>query len=175
MKKQKKQLGKIKKIIVDPHAYDDAILTWRAPEYLHHEKSKLWYLIASLILVGLVWYGLSSNGWTFSLAIIVCAGTYYLFQHHAPAIVDIKVSGVGVKVGRHKFPFSGIKGFWLVNEPPHANKIYLRMQSRVHPDIAISLDGANPVEVQRILSKYSREIKGNFEPFSDTLVRLFRL
>lgn len=150
-------------------------LSWKAPQYQHHEKSVLWFVLAAIALVGFVVYGLSTDGWTFSVAMVVFAGTYYLMQRHTPPIVNVIISNNGVKIGRYSFPYGNLKSFWIVSDPPFVNKLYLRMESRMHPDIFVSLDGADPDEVRKALGAHIQEHKGKHEPFSDSLVRLFKL
>lgn len=157
------------------HAFDQAVLSWRAPEYVHHEKSLLWFIIAGLIALGLVIYGLETNSWTFSLTVIVFSGTYYLVYREKPSVVEVKISKIGVKIGRNIFSYSHITGFWLVYNPPFAKKVYFKMTSKFHPYVVISFDDADPVEIRHTLLKHLKEMKGNSEPFSDVLVRLFRL
>src|SRR3989338_2243726 len=121
-------------------AFNEAVFEWRAPEYLHHEKSLLWFVIAGIVALVLIIYGLMTDGWTFSVAIAVFAGTYYLFHRTPPPIVDIKISKMGVKIGHHIFPYSHIKGFWIVYTPPFVAKLYLKMTSKFHPDISVALE-----------------------------------
>lgn len=157
-------------------AFDKALLAWRAPEYTHHEKSTFWFLVAGVIAFLLVLYGLrTEGGWTFSIAIIVFAGSYYLFYRSSPPIVEVKISKIGIKIGKHTFPMNNIRNFWITYNPPFVMRLYLRMTSKFHPDIAVSLDNADPAEVHQILSSFVKELKGKGEPFSDTLARLFRL
>lgn len=166
---------KNKKQTLDRGAFEHALYSFRAPEYQHHEKSLLWFLIAGGVAALLVVYGLMSDGWTFSVAILVFSGTYYLFHRTKPDDVDIVISRVGVKIGRHYFPYSHIKYFWIVYDPPFVGKLYLRMTSRVHPDIFVSLEHTDIAEVRKNLRAHIDEMKGIHEPFSDTLVRLFKL
>lgn len=155
--------------------FEKALISWHAPEYPHHEKSLLWFLIAALIIGILVFYGLETNGWTFSIALIVFAGTYYLIYRHKPRMVEVKVSGFGVKIGTQSIPFSSIKHFWVLYDPPHLKRLYLRMSSRFYPDIFVSLEDIDPANLRRLLSAYIKELEGRHEPFSDTLVRLLKL
>lgn len=157
------------------HAFDKAIFSWRAPEYTHHAKSPAWFIIAGLAALLLVIYGLKTDGWTFSVAIIVFAGTYYLVHRDAPKTVEVKISKFGVKIGRHVFPYGNLKSFWIVYDPPFVKKLYLRMASSFQPDVFVSLEDADPAEMRRLLNTHLSELKGHHEPFSDTLVRLFRL
>lgn len=162
---------------IDKHApaFDKALIIFRAPEYLHHEKSLVWFVVAGLIALILVVYGLMSDGWTFSIAVIVFAGAYYSFSRHKPPVVDIKISKMGIKIGGHAFPYNRLKIFWIVYDPPFVNKLYLRTNSALHPDIFVSLENADVCEVRRVLSKHLAELTNKHEPFSDTLVRLFKL
>lgn len=157
------------------HAFDKAILTWKAPQFAHHEKSLLWFVIAGLAALLLVMYGLRTDGWTFSVAVIVFAGTYYLVHRHEPPTVEVKISKFGVKIGRHAFSFSNLKSFWIVYDPPFVKKLYLRMESKFQPDLFVSLEDADPAEVRRVLAHYLHELTGRHEPFSDMLVRLLKL
>lgn len=156
-------------------AFENALITWKAHEHEHHEKSITWFIIAGFFALGMVIYGLKTDGWTFSVAILVFAGTYYLLYRHSPPFVDIKISKMGVKIGRHIFPYDQIKGFWVIHNPPFVNKLYLKMVSRFHPDIFVSLEDADPAAIRQNLMTHVKELKGRGEPFSDTLVRLFRL
>ena len=90
-------------------SFEKSVISWRALEYIYHEKSALWFIFAGIVVLGLVIYGLLSGGWTFSVAIIVFAGTYYLFYRNAPPIIEVKISKVGVKIGKHLFHTINLK------------------------------------------------------------------
>lgn len=166
---------KIKKLRKDLHAFDRAILTWKAPEFTHYEKSMLWFIVAALVLILLVIYGIESDGWTFSIAIVVFAGVYYLMHRRIPANVDVKISKIGIKIGRHIFPYSHLKNFWIVYNPPFLKRLYLRMSSKFKPDVFVSLEDMDPAEARKVLLSYLPELTGMHEPLSDTLIRIFKL
>lgn len=157
------------------YAFDKALLTWRAPEYHQHEKSAWWFIIAGMAAAVLIFYGIKTDGWTFSIAVAVFAAVYYLMHREQPPIVDVKISEAGVKVGHHIFPYSHLKYFWIIYDPPFVKRLYLRETSRFHPEVFISLEDTNPAQVRAVLSRHTEELKGKHEPFSDSLVRLFRL
>lgn len=160
---------------VNAHVFDDAVLSFQAPEYIQHQKSALWFVVAALIGAALVFYGLATDGWTFSVAILVFAATYYLFHKEKPPVVTVKISKMGIKVGRHIFPYTSIKNFWIVYDPPLVKKLYLRMRARVQPDVYVSLEDVDPAELRHALSGHIKEAHGRTEPFADVLARLFKL
>lgn len=155
--------------------FGKTLVSWRAPEYVHHEKSLLWFIFAALVVVLLVWYGLATDGWTFSVAVLVFAGTYYLMYRGKPRIVEVAVSNMGIKIGGHVFHFGNLKNFWIVYDPPFVNKLYLRSKSKLKPDIFVSLENAPVAEIKSVLSKHLAEMGDKQEPFSDTLIRIFKL
>lgn len=165
----------MKKSKKNHHAFEVSLLSWKAPEYAHHEKSILWFVIAGIVLTGFIVYGLLTDGWTFSIALVVFAGTYYLFHRETPKIVDVKISKAGVKIGRHSFPYSHMKGFWIFYDPPHVKKLYLRINSHFHPDISVSLEDVDIATVRQTLKQQTQELPEKREPFSDTLVRVLKL
>ena len=157
------------------HEFEKAIISWQAPEYQQHEKSLLWFIIAAIAAGAMIMYGLSSDGWTFSIAVAVFAGVYYLVHRKKPAVVEIKISGAGVKIGHHLFPYSGIKNFWIVNDPQSVRRLYMRSASRLRPDVFVALENADASKARSILKEHIEELEESKEPFADTLVRLLRL
>ena len=156
-------------------AFDKALLSWIAPEYPHQEKSWLWFAVASVVLALLVLYGLFTDGWTFSMAVLVFAGTYYLLHRETSPLVEVKISRVGIKIGIHIFSYSQIRGFWILYDPAYVRRLYVRMQSRFRPDVFVDLGATDPAELREILAKHIKELKGLDEPFGDLVVRLLRL
>lgn len=148
--------------------------SWEAPDHPHGKKSKIWYIFAALAGGGLVFYGIQSESWIFSAAILLFAGTYALVHRHPPRHVHVKISEHGISFGRHHFEYHNLKNFWIVHEPPFVNKLYLRKHTKLHPDFYISLEDENPSEIHRFLVKKLREIPGRHEPFADIFARLFK-
>ncbi|MBI2453916.1 hypothetical protein HYV58_01925, partial [Candidatus Peregrinibacteria bacterium] len=130
-----------------------ALCYWRAPQYLHHEKTALWFAVFGAVIFSFVLYGLKTGAWTFSVAVVVFAGTYYLYERHRPEPVDIKLSKHSLMVGKKRYPYSHLKNFWIVDEPPFPKKLYLRAASRLAPDFYIPLGNADSDAVREVLSK----------------------
>lgn len=154
---------------------EQVLLSWEAHEYPHHEKTSRWFIIALIIVGLLVIYGLMTDGWTFSVAMLVFAGTYYVTHRRAPPIVDVVISHTGIKIGQHTFPYTQLKGFWVLFNPPYVHRMYLRQQGNFRPDVFVDIGDADPAEIAGTLNKYLKEIKGMQEPFGDTVIRLLRL
>ncbi len=154
---------------------EEIFVSWRAKEYPHHEKSLLWFIIAAVILSSLVVYGVMTDGWTFSMAIIVAAGAYYVSHRTPPDVVTMSVTSRGVRIGRHLFEYHSLKNFWIVFNPPYVHRLYLRMKTKYAADVIVDVHDSDVAELRALLKKHVTENEKTTEPFADTLIRLLRL
>lgn len=149
--------------------------SWTGPEYEHNEKTIFWFIAAGIVALALAIYGIVSGGWSFSLAIVAFCAAYYAFHRHLPERVEIKITNHGVWVGRHFFNYAKLRKFWIVSDAPFVERLYLRAKVHFHPDIVVSIARQNPVVIRNALREHIPEWEEGDEPFTDTLVRLFRL
>lgn len=158
-----------------PSEYDKAVISWIAPEMIRHERGIVWKITISLISAVLIAGGVVYNSWTFSLAIAAFIVVYYLMNLEHPKDVEIKLSGIGIKVGARKYPYSRIKSFWIIYEPPYVKTLNLRITGELVADITIQLNHQNPSEVRNFLMKNITELAGQSEKITDTFLRLFKI
>ncbi len=175
--KDKKKLKKARKNESKSNstAFDNADIKWTAPEYIKHEKGKVWYAVAIGITLITAILGVYYQAWTFSLAIITFAIVYYIVNLEHPENIDIKVSKIGVKVGNKKYSFGEIQSFWILYDPPYLNTLNIKIKDKFLTDIAIQLNDQNPAEVREYLIRKIPELEGKSEHFSDVLLRIFKL
>ena len=155
--------------------YDEAIVSWTAPEYIRHEKGEKWFLIAGVFMLAFVIYGLFTNAWTFSLALVVVSAVYYLLHFEHPNNVEVIISDMGIKVGKRVYPYNKIQAFWIIYHPPHVETLNIRTGSKLLPDISIQLNGQDPAPIREYLAGQIPEWEGKEENFTDILVRLFKI
>lgn len=159
-----------------PSAYDEAVLSWVAPETIRHERGIISKIVIGLIIIGLIAWGiLYYRAWTFSLAIAAFSITYYLVHLEHPKEVEIKISDIGIKVGGRRYPYSRIRSFWLIYEPPYIKTLNLRVSGEMVSDITIQLNGQNPAQVREFLMAKIPELEGQTEKMSDILLRLLKI
>lgn len=174
---QKKEAKRQKLYIIKnmPTAYDDAVLSWIAPETIKHERGTVWKVIMTLIILTTIVLGVLYNAWTFSLAVGVFAVVYYLVHLEHPKNVEVKLSDIGVKVGAKKFPYSQIKAFWILYDPPYVKTLNLRVSGEFITDLTVQLDGQSPAPVREFLMEKIPEMEGQTEKVSDIFLRLFKI
>lgn len=158
-----------------PSAYDEAVLSWIAPETIRHERGLLWKVLATLMVSLALAWGLVYGSWTFSLALLMFVVVYYLVHLEHPKEVEVKISEIGIKVGARKYPYGRIKAFWIIYEPPYTGTLNIRVTGEINSDITIQLGHAKPAEIRNFLLEYIPELEGETEKISDIFLRIFKI
>ena len=90
---------------------------WQANEYIHHEKSLLWFVVFTLIIVAfLVLDFLLIRSITFGILVPVMAAALLVYTHRPPRVIDYTLSSKGVHINDHLFPFSEFKAFGVIRD-----------------------------------------------------------
>lgn len=166
---------KIKNPVPPATAFDNALFSWSAPEYVHHEKGFLWKIIVPGLWLILVIYALFSAAWTFAVSLLIFAGVYWLIYHEKPEHIPVKISRVGIKIGSHEIPFNHIRAFWILYQPPFLKQLQIRTILRFTPDILISLQDQDPAEIREYLASQIQEWEGRDETISEIFIRVLKL
>lgn len=156
-------------------AFDEAAITWEAPEYVVHERGLLWKIIMITLVVVTAALSLYYDSWTFALVITIFALVYTLVHLKHPRNVQVKLSEIGIKVGFRKYSYSKIKAFWLIYEPPFVQTLNLKVQGDFVGEITIQLSDQDPSAVREYLISRIPEMEGKSESLSDIFVRLFKI
>lgn len=159
----------------EKNAFHDHVISWEAPEYVKHEKTLLWFIIAAIMAILLIIYAAIVSNWTMIIAIVVVSAIYVWMHGQAPRHVKIMISKTGIKFGDKEIPYQNIARFWIIYNPPHVKTLNIKSNSRFYPDLAIELGDQDPAELRTFLCAHVREEEGKVEHFSDTLVRIFKL
>ncbi len=109
------------------------------------------------------------------MAVSVFVIAYYLIHRDHPKDVEISISDIGIKVGHRKYPFSRIKSFWLMYEPPHIRTLNIKVHGELAVDISIQLNHQDPSKIREFLIEKIPEKEGHQESFSDIFARLLKI
>lgn len=171
----KKFKNKRKELSLAPSSFDNAVINWKAPEYPKYKKGIFWKIFASLLLISVVLIGYFYNAWSFTAAIFAFALVYFLLNREEPKNVEVILSNIGIKVGNRKYPYSHIKAFWIIYEPPYFSTLHIRVKNDIAVDITIELGLQDPSIVREFLIDKIPEMEGQNYSVSDLFVRLFKL
>lgn len=156
-------------------AHEKAIYEWSAPEYIQYSKDRRWFTVAGIVVAGLIFYGVIWGSPFFSLAMAVLSAVYYL-QHNQPLRqIKIKVTGMGLKIDQKFFPFSNLKSFWIVYNPPEVTTLNFRTVNNLHGELTLQLGDMNPIPIREYLARQLPEEEGKTEGLMNKLIRIFRL
>lgn len=156
--------------------HDEVIISWKAPEYIQHEKSKNWYIAAIIVGLLLIIMSIVTQNYTMTLALVVFAIVYpYVQTKHPPKEIEIKLTRMGIRVGKMFFPYTHVKAFWIVYHPPFVKTLNLQVHKRFTKDLVVQLNDQDPNVVREFLCTQVPEWEGKAEPITDMLVRLLKL
>lgn len=156
-------------------AFDEVILGWIAPEYLRYERGWLWFVLLFLVNAGLVAYAFWTGSITMMVLFIVLPLVLVLEHRRKPKAVEVIFSPYGVKFGVLQLPYSSLKSFAILHNPPFTDEIHLRTDRKAHPEVVIPLMGMNPAVVRQFLVTQLPEQEGKNLSFVDLIIRILRL
>lgn len=155
---------------------ENFLINWTFPELQAPERSKSWYVWASLISLVLLFIAVMTGNFLFGLLIILIA--IVLFAHHHKDIEEIEfgITDEGLQIDDKFFDFRDLKHFWIIYEPPVVKNLYFEFKSSTRPRITIPLRDINPVKVRKILLEYMEEdLSRETEPLSESLGRRLKI
>ncbi|MFH1161931.1 MAG: hypothetical protein V1696_01495 [Candidatus Jorgensenbacteria bacterium] len=134
-------------------------VTWRAAEYEHVEKTTLWYIgvAAAALIIALI--GLWQRNFFFVVFIAVAAAVIIAFGRKRPQVVEFRVGGEGVAVGKQFLPYERLQNFSLRERPGRLDELVLMKKTMVAPFLKISMDGKVGTQVHDILKEKLPEVE----------------
>jgi len=139
---------------------DSGILhVWQAPEFEVYEKSRTWYLIIGLILLGIITYALVFNNPIMAIVFILIGVVGYLYSEKQPRILDFAITSKGILAGKYLYEFENMDSFWIFYDPPHTKTLSINMRVSAVPFVHIPLEDEDPTVIRDILIKFIPEEK----------------
>ncbi len=90
---------------------------WQATEYIHHDKSPLWFVIFGVVVVALIAVALFVlQSITFAILIPVMAVALIVYSYRPPHPLDYTLSKQGLHVNDRLYSFSEFKGFGVIHD-----------------------------------------------------------
>lgn len=117
---------------------DENIVTWTAQEYVHIDKSPIWFVVFIFVVLALISIDVFIlKSWTFSVLVIVMAIAVIIYTRRPPRMLTYGLSGQqGLYVGERLYHFEEFKAFGLIKDGEH-NSIMLIPTKRFSPGISV--------------------------------------
>lgn len=149
-------------------------ITWTAPEFVHYPKSLTWFVIIAIVGLVLVGYFLFQRDYLTATLFILLLAIVFYFGKAKPKHIKIQLDSQGLKLGDTRVPYSQIKKFWIVYDPPTVKILNFETQAYLNRFITLQLENENPVEVRHYLLEYLPEDLEKGEQLSDKISRGLR-
>ncbi len=90
---------------------------WQANEYIHHDRSPLWFIVFSIVIIALILLAIFVlNSITFAVLIPVMAAALIVYTRRPPRILDYTLSSKGLFINDQLYPFSEFKSFGVIKD-----------------------------------------------------------
>lgn len=110
---------------------------WQAHEYIHHEKSPLWFIIFAVIVMGLIASAIYLiKSITFAVLIPVMAAALFVYSRRPPRIIDYTLSHQGLHINDRLYPFSDFKSFGIIHDGEEYS-VMLIPTKRFRPGVSV--------------------------------------
>ena len=142
----------------------------------HKEHSASWYVVAIIIVLSLVTYGIVEGIYIMSVVSFLFAWVYILMENNSSPVTRADIDESGIRVGGTFYDYSSLMAFSIVYVQDRA--MYLRITPRKKLttvlDIPLTQD-VNPVELKNYLGERLDEDKDVKFSNTDALINIMRL
>lgn len=159
-----------------PDEFGDILVNWEVDEYAQHQRSKMWYILAGVIGIGLIIYSVLTSNFLFAVIILMSAVIMILSEFSKPEKIPVVITTNGVVIGDVYYDYQSIRDFSVVYDPPDVKLLYLDFFAVSHPMLSVPLEDIDPNIVRESLLPFCIEnLKRNQEDLTDLMRRLYKL
>ncbi len=157
--------------------YGDEIIGWSVPEYTKYERTKTWYITASIITALLLIYSLWTANFLFAVIIVIAGMVIILHDGGDPVMVRFSITDEGIIIGRKFYDFDEIKNFSIVYKPKKGVKnLYFEFKNALRHRLSIPLRDMNPLPIRENLLKYlDEDLERTDQPVSESIAKILKL
>ena len=150
---------------------------WDVLEFDTHERSKTWYIIATVIAFLMMIFAYFTANFLFAIIIIITALIIILRDGQESNSVKVKITDQGIILGRKFYEYDEIKNFSIIHKPQYGIKnLYLNFNNILSHRITISLDKVKPLQIREILLQYLPEDLERIDPpISESISKFFKI
>ena len=160
----------------NPDELGQPIVEWDVDEYPQHIRSRLWYVLAGLVSVGLVIYSVATSNFLFAIIILMGSVLMLLSIFMKPARIPVVITSTGIIIGDLYYDYQAVKDFSIVYDPPEVKILYLDFYALTHPLIAVPLEDVDPNIIRENLLTFCQEnLRRNEEGLTDLVRRVYKL
>lgn len=90
---------------------------WEAQEYVHHERSTLWFVIFGVVVLGLMAISIFlMQAYTFTVLIPIMAAAVIVYVRRPPRVLSYTLSDQGLYINDKLYPLGEYKSFAVIQD-----------------------------------------------------------
>ncbi|MFH0770678.1 MAG: hypothetical protein V1926_04865 [Candidatus Peregrinibacteria bacterium] len=150
------------------------ILQWTAPIRSAPKRTKLWYVVMSIVFLLMLIFSVYTSAWTFTVVLILGTITYALVHRAGPVEKTIAILQEGVLFERDFTPWQQCTAFWILKYREHI-ELHIERKNRLKGDIQIQTGDRDPFRIREVLSAFLTEDFDRHENILDAFIRICKL
>ncbi len=124
--------------VAEPSSAPAASITWSAEEYIHPDKTPIWYILFGFVALALIAVDvLLLRSWTFSALVVVMSVAIVLYIRRPARTLTYALSAdQGLYVGEQLYSFDDFKSFGLI-KADGSNSVMMVPRKRFAPGVSV--------------------------------------
>lgn len=149
------------------------LLSWQAPAGVEHERSGRWYLVAGVIAVSLIAYGIATGDWVLAVVLTLTAGVYFLLRDQHGKEYHMRIFPAGIEIDGTMHTWDAWKNYWILIGPSHAELHVLRKKPT--REFIVLIDALDPFVVRDTFAEFIPYDGEKKEKIFDAFIRFCKL
>lgn len=151
---------------------EEPILEWQAPQHLHHERTRTWYIIAALFIIACLGYSVYTAAWTFTAVLIIMTVLFLHVHQEAPQEKRMRIWQKGYALGDTFVNWNSCVGYWILKGHDYYE---LHIEKKNGYETKIQIGESDPYQIHDTISLLIPELPDRKERVLDTIIRICKL
>jgi len=128
-------------------------VSWRASEYIHHDKGVLWYVVLGLVTIAGTGLAVFLQQWIFAALVLAMGVAIGVYASRPPREVEYRITEEGIYVADRLFPYINFRSFGVEADGAFYS-LQLRPTKRFMPGLTIYFAEDDGEDIVDVLSEY---------------------
>ncbi len=149
---------------------------WTFDKFERHERGTLWYVIAGLVVGGLLVYSIATANILFGVIIFLTVVIIFGRHMNESEMVSCEIYPDAIVVDDKRYPYQDIRTFSIITTSEGAPILYLYEGRGLRHHVPIPLADQDPLEIREyLLDVVEEDVEHLYEPIWDRLTRKLKL
>lgn len=161
-------------VLIEEAHTEDVSLFWEGSEYEQYKHDRRWYVVASLLLAGIISYAVFTDSLVMAITFILIGVVGYIYLTKEPRHLEFRIDTEGVWVGNELYSFDDMESFWIFYEPPTLKELSIQTRGSLLSRVQIPIHDVDPNDIRNTLVTFVPEEK-HTPTLIDTIERVLHI